>query len=55
MSNCTIYAAGYTPAMSYCIQELKKSGYSIISEPNMQVTHLLLPVPSFTPDGSIIG
>jgi len=55
MGNCIIYAAGYTPAMSYCIQELKKAGFSIISEPNMQVTHLLLPVPSFAPDGSIIG
>lgn len=27
----------------------------MISEPSMQATHLLLPVPSFTPDGSIIG
>ena len=50
-----IYAAGYSPAFSYCTQALKEAGYSIASEPCMQITHLLLPVPSFTPDGSIIG
>ena len=27
----------------------------MISEPSMEATHLLLPVPSFTPDGSIVG
>lgn len=27
----------------------------MLSEPSMEVTHLLLPVPSFTPDGSIVG
>ena len=55
MDEIIIYAAGYTPAMGYCIQTLKKEGYTIVSEPNMQITHLLLPVPSFSPDGSIIG
>lgn len=50
-----IYTAGYSPAMSYCIQVLKQKGFTLVSEPNMQVTHLLLPVPSFTPDGMIIG
>ena len=55
MDNCIIYAAGYSPAMSYCIQKLKAEGFTLISEPSMQATHLLLPVPSFTPDGSIVG
>ena len=54
MCDCIIYAAGYSPAFSYCTQTLKESGYSIVSEPSMQVTHLLLPVPSFTQDGIII-
>lgn len=27
----------------------------MLSEPSMEVTHLLLPVPSFGPDGSIVG
>ena len=55
MGDYIIYAAGYSPAMGYCIQKLKREGFTIISEPSMQATHLLLPVPSFTPDGSIVG
>ena len=55
MDDCIIYTAGYSPAMSYCIQNLKKAGFTLLSEPSMEVTHLLLPVPSFAPDGSIIG
>ena len=55
MDDCIIYTAGYTPAMSYCVQTLKQAGFTLISEPSMQATHLLLPVPSFTPDGGIIG
>lgn len=50
-----IYASGYSPAMSYCIQAIKKAGFTILSEPSLQATHLLLPVPSFAPDGSIVG
>ena len=55
MEQCIIYAAGYSPAMSYCIQCLKQAGFTLVSEPCEQVTHLLLPVPSFGPDGSIVG
>ena len=55
MDEYTIYAAGFTQAMSHCIQKLKQEGFSIVSEPNPQVTHLLLPVPSFTADGMIVG
>ncbi len=55
MEQCTIYAAGYSPAMSHCIQMLKQAGFCIVSEPCFEVTHLLLPVPSFTSDGSIVG
>ena len=55
MEQCVIYAAGYSPAMSYCIQFLKQAGFTLVSEPCEQVTHLLLPVPSFGPDGSIVG
>ena len=55
MDEQIIYAAGFTQAMSHCIQMLKQEGFTIISEPNQQVTHLLLPVPSFAPDGMIIG
>lgn len=55
MEDCIIYTAGYSPAMSYCIQNLKKAGFTLLSEPSMEATHLLLPVPSFTPDGTIVG
>lgn len=55
MDEYIIYTAGFTPAMSHCIQSLKQEGYTIVSEPNPQVTHLLLPVPSFSPDGMIVG
>ena len=55
MDDRIVYAAGYSPAMSYCIQKLKEEGFTLVSEPNQQVTHLLLPVPSFAPDGGIIG
>ncbi len=41
--------------MSYGTQALKQAGFTITSEPNLQVTHLLLPVPSFAPDGGIVG
>ena len=41
--------------MSYCIQFLKQAGCTLVSEPCEQVTHLLLPVPSFGPDGGIVG
>ncbi len=55
MNDCIIYAAGYSPAMSHCIQKLKQAGFTLLSEPGLQATHLLLPVPSFAADGSIIG
>ena len=55
MDDRILYAAGYSPAMSYCIQTLKEEGFTLVSEPGQQVTHLLLPVPSFAPDGGIIG
>ena len=41
--------------MSYCIQILKQQGCTLVSEPCEQVTHLLLPVPSFGSDGGIVG
>lgn len=55
MDEHIIYAAGFTQAMSHCIQKLKSEGFTIVSEPSQQVTHLLLPVPSFSPDGMIVG
>ncbi len=50
-----ICIAGYTPALKYAEAALKRNGYTILSQPSACVTHLLLPVPSFEPDGSIKG
>ncbi len=55
MGDCILYTAGYSPAVSHCVQTLKKNGFTLLSEPSQEVTHLLLPVPSFAPDGSIVG
>lgn len=55
MGDCILYTAGYSPAISYCVQTLKKNGFTLLSEPSQEVTHLLLPIPSFAPDGSIVG
>ena len=55
MGDCILYTAGYSPAISYCVQTLKNNGFTLLSEPSQEVTHLLLPVPSFAPDGSIVG
>lgn len=55
MNDPIIYAAGYSPAMGCCIQKLKQMGLTICSEPNQLISHLLLPVPSFAPDGTLVG
>lgn len=54
MNNCKFYTAGYTSALSYAVNYLKVRDYTILSRPE-GATHLLLPVPSFEPDGRIKG
>ena len=54
MTCCKFYTAGYTPALSYAINFLKNQNCTIMSQPE-GATHLLLPVPSFEPDGRIKG
>lgn len=46
---------GKTEALHYACHKLKESGFSITTNPNSEVTHLLLPTPSFDPDGSVKG
>ena len=50
-----IYVAGHSPALQFCTSALQESGFTVLPEPDMEVTHLLLPVPSFTPEGCIVG
>jgi dipicolinate synthase subunit A len=54
MNSCKFYTAGFTPALSYAINFLKERNFTILSQPE-KATHLLLPVPSFEPDGRIKG
>jgi len=49
------YTAGHTDALSYAAAELKQKGFSFSKQPDKTVTHLLLPVPSFEPDGKVKG
>ena len=44
-----------TPALQYASEHLLRAGLQITSQPAKEVTHLLLPVPSFTPDGKLSG
>lgn len=55
MDNCQLFLAGHTPALKYASQELKALGCTILPRPDTSVTHVLLPVPSFDPDGAIKG
>ena len=55
MVNCMIYVAGHSPALHFCTSALREAGFVVLPEPSMDVTHLLLPVPSFTAEGCIVG
>lgn len=46
---------GKTEALKYACSQLQKSGFVLTDAPSQAVTHLLLPVPSFEPNGSVKG
>lgn len=48
------HGAGYTPANQIALQRLAEQ-FPVAGKPEADVTHLLLPVPSFEPDGRIRG
>lgn len=50
-----IYLAGHSDALEYAASNLARSGFRFTPCPGPDVTHLLLPVPSMDPDGSIKG
>ncbi len=54
MTCCKFYTAGYSDALNYGIHFLKSKNITFVSQPEY-ATHLLLPVPSFEPDGSVKG
>lgn len=49
------HTAGSSPALSYATAQLQALGIPFISRTDLNVTHLLLPVPSFTPEGQLVG
>lgn len=53
MDDMLIYPLGSTQACQYAAEFLKASGISLIDHPSPEVTHLLLDVPSFSPDGTL--
>ena len=50
-----IYPVGTTAATEYAVGFLSKKGLDLVDHPTPEVTHLLLDVPSFGPDGTLRG
>lgn len=55
MKKAVLYCAGNTAAVRYARQELAAAGVTLADSPAADVTHLLLPVPSFEASGHIKG
>lgn len=55
MNGITFYLSGYTAAIRFAGKYLRNFGQNIAPAPTKEVTHLLLPVPSFEANGSIKG
>ncbi len=55
MSCCIFCLAGHTAALRYAAAALQNEGYTVLPKPDSTATHVLLPVPSFEPDGRIKG
>ena len=49
------YTAGATPALTCAVDFLKAQGFLFSDTTDLNATHLVLPVPSFTPDGRLVG
>lgn len=49
------YCAGSSPALLYAIALLKDAGICFSERSDLNATHLLLPVPSFSADGMLTG
>lgn len=55
MEKKLVYFAGSTSACSYAAELLYKEGIPIVDHPTPEVTHLLLDIPSFDPNGNLRG
>lgn len=55
MDSVLIYPRGSTDACACACTVLEQSGLSLVDHPCPEITHLLLDVPSLTPDGGLRG
>lgn len=55
MNPILLYPVGTTSACRYAASFLSRRGISLTDHPSPEVTHLLLDVPSFAPDGNLQG
>ena len=55
MDNTIFFLAGNTPVLPYMQHLLTAHGAQVAKQPEPDVTHLLLPIPSFEADGRIKG
>ena len=55
MGNYLFYPMGNTPGCLRAAEALKGCGIAMTDHPSQEVTHLLLDVPGFSPDGSLRG
>lgn len=55
MDKILVYPIGKTAAAQYAVEALHSLGVSLVDHPTPEVTHLLLDVPSFGPDGALRG
>lgn len=53
MNSVLLYPIGKTQAVRHAVSLLHKKGIPLIDHPAPEITHLLLDVPSFTPEGSL--
>ena len=55
MKNYQLYPIGSTSAIRYAVDRLQAKGFDTVDHPTPEVTHLILDVPSFAPDGMLRG
>lgn len=55
MSRYIFYPANRSPVPLAASEALKSRGYGVVNRPCESVTHVLFPVPTFAPDGSLKG
>lgn len=55
MKSMLVYPIGTTDATGFALGFLHKAGIPLVDHPTPEVTHLLLDIPSFAPDGKLRG